>query len=71
MLIPLNAHLAHEDTEIQTSFMVFPSQSYQASEQLLLFSRSVVSDPLRPHHCSTPGFPALHHPLELAQIHVH
>ena len=37
---------------------------------LWLFSRSVVSDSLRP-HCSTPGFPVFYHLLELAQTHVH
>ena len=35
---------------------------------LLLFSHSVVCDPM---DCSTPGFPALHHLPELVQIHVH
>ena len=34
---------------------------------LLWFSCSVVSDSLQPHGCSTPGFPVLHHLLELAQ----
>ena len=50
---------------------------YQHSENhwprqclLLLFSHSVMSDSLRPDH-STPGFPALHHLLQLAQTHVH
>ena len=38
---------------------------------LLLFTRSVVSDSLRPMDCSTPGFPVLHHPPELAQTRVH
>ena len=33
-------------------------------------SRSVMSDSLWP-HCSTPGFPVLHHLLELAQTYVH
>ena len=37
----------------------------------LLFSRSVVSDSLRPMDCSMPGFPALHHLPEPAQTHVH
>ena len=35
---------------------------------LLLFSHSVVCDPM---DCSTPGFPALHHLPELVQTHVH
>ena len=35
---------------------------------LLLFSHSVMSDPM---DCSTPGFPVLHHLPELAQTHVH
>ena len=39
-------------------------------KKLLLFSCSVVSDSLRPHGC-TPGFPVLHHLLELVQTHVH
>ena len=34
----------------------------------LLFSQSVVSDPI---YCSTPGFSVLHHLLELAQTYVH
>ena len=37
----------------------------------LLFSRSVVSDSLWFVDCSTPGFPVLYHPLELAQTHAH
>ena len=32
---------------------------------------SVTSNSLRPHQCSTPSFPLLHHLLELAQTHVH
>ena len=37
---------------------------------LLLFSHSclTICDPM---DCSTPGFPVLHHLLELAEIHVH
>ena len=35
---------------------------------LLLFSLLVVSDPM---DCSPPGFPVLHHLLELAQTDVH
>ena len=35
------------------------------------FSRSVVSDSLRPHDCSTPGLPVHHQLTELAQTHVH
>ena len=34
---------------------------------ILLFRRSVVSDPM---DCSTPGLPVLYHILELAQTHV-
>ena len=41
------------------------------SRDLLLFSRSVMSDSLQPMDCSTPGFPVLHHLLEFAQTHVH
>ena len=40
----------------------------------MLFSRSVLSDSLRPHgmqHCSTAGFPVLHCLPEFAQVHVH
>ena len=37
---------------------------------LLLFSQSVGSN-CDLMNCSTPGFPVLHHLLELAQIHVH
>ena len=38
---------------------------------LLLFSSSVVSDPLQPHGLRTPGFPVFHYLPESAQIHVH
>ena len=38
---------------------------------LLLFSHSVISDSLRPMDCSMPGFPVLHHLLDLAQTHVY
>ena len=38
---------------------------------ILLFSRSVVSNSLWPHNCSTSGLPVLHHLLELGQTHVH
>jgi len=38
---------------------------------LLLFSHSVMSTFCHPMVCSTPGFPVLHHLLELAQTHVH
>ena len=30
-----------------------------------------MADPLRPHGCSTPGFPVFHYLLEFAQTHVH
>ena len=35
------------------------------------FSRSVMSDSLRPHDCSTPGFPVHHQLPELTETHVH
>ena len=38
---------------------------------MLLFSRCSVMAPCDPTDCSTPGFPVLHHLLELAQTHVH
>ena len=38
------------------------------SEQI---SRSVVSDSLRPHDCSTPGLPVHHQLPEFTQTHVH
>ena len=38
---------------------------------LFLFSLSVVSDSLRFHESSTPGFPVLHYLPEFAQMHVH
>ena len=47
------------------------SGNFTSSCFLLLFSRSVVSDSLQPHNCSTPGFPVLHHLLEFAQTDVH
>ena len=37
---------------------------------LVLFSSTDMSDSLRPHNCSTPGFLVLHHLPELAQTHV-
>ena len=37
---------------------------------LRLLNHSVLSDSLDPMDCSTPGFPVLHHLLELAQTHV-
>ena len=41
-------------------------------QQLLsLFSYSVMSNSLRPHGCSMPGFPVLCYFLEFAQTHVH
>ena len=36
----------------------------------LLFSHSVMSNPLRPMDCNMPGFHVLHHLLEFAQTHV-
>ena len=35
------------------------------------FSRSVVSDSLQPHNCSTPGFPVHHQLPEFTESHVH
>ncbi|CAI9178473.1 unnamed protein product [Rangifer tarandus platyrhynchus] len=46
------------------------SLCYTAHFHFLLFNHSVLSDSLRPHGRSTPGFPVLHHLLELAQTHV-
>ena len=40
-------------------------------KKMLLFNCSVVSDSLWPHGLQHPGFPVLHHLLELAQTHVH
>ena len=37
----------------------------------MLFNHSVESNSLPPMDCNTPGFPVLHHLLELAQTHVH
>ena len=41
------------------------------SLSLLLFSRSVMSNSLRPQDCSTPGLPIHHQILEFTQTHVH
>ena len=38
---------------------------------LLLFSGSVMSDPLEAHDCNMPGFPVLHYLPKLAQTHIH
>ena len=45
--------------------------STQSPLLVLLFSRSVMSDSLRPHGLQPAGFPVLHHLPELAQTHVH
>ena len=45
---------------------------FAASDTIvLLLSRLVMSDSLRPHDCSTSDFSVLHHLLKLAQTHVH
>ena len=47
------------------------SETWQADSKFtLLFSHLVISDPCDPKDCSTPGFPAHHQLLELAQTHV-
>ena len=38
---------------------------------MLMFRHSIVSNSLWPHRLRMPGFPVLHHLLELAQTHVH
>ena len=38
---------------------------------LVQFSRSVMSDSLRPMNRSTPGLPVYHQPLEFTQTHIH
>ena len=48
-----------------------PTEYELKLEEMLLFSHSVMSNSLQPHDCHTPGFPVLHHLLELAQTHVH
>ena len=53
--------------------VIFPCQTLGPTfdiNLLLLFSCSAVSNSLHPMDCSTPGLPALHHLLELAQTHV-
>ena len=40
------------------------------TNSVLLCSFSMVSSSLWPHDCSTPGFPVLHHLLELSQTHI-
>ena len=42
----------------------------ETSYRSVQFSRSVMSDSLRPHGLSTPGVPVYHQLLELAQTHV-
>ena len=51
-------------------------EAWARAIQLLLFTRSVLSDSfylsyLHPHGCSTPDFPILHHLTEFPQTHVH
>ena len=56
------------------SFCLCISLSFTQISQLQFSSvvqSSVVYNSLRPHDCSTPGFPVLHHLPELAPTHVH
>ena len=48
-----------------------PFHLYSVQFSSVQFSHSVVSNSLRPHDCSTPGFPVHHQLLEFAQAHVH
>ena len=51
---------------------IFNDKNLQQTRNiLLLFSCSVLSDPLDLMYCSMPGSPVLHYLLEFAQIHVH
>ena len=43
---------------------------WSRGNNVLLLSFSVVSNSSWPHDCSMPGFPVLHHLLELAQTHI-
>ena len=52
------------DTEVDKLLLVGKISSVQ-------FSHSVMSDSLRPHDSSTPGFAVLHHLSEFAQIYTH
>ena len=62
-----------------TAFLIVFSQLFSlqsgcelpSSSLWVQFSHSVVSNSLRHHGCSTPGFPVHHQMLELAQTHVH
>ena len=60
--------------QLNNIFLERKKKGYTVS--IMLFSNSVMSDSLRPHlwdpmDYSTPGFPILHHLLELVQMHVH
>ena len=46
-------------------------ESERATNVMMSFSRSVMSDSLWPHGLRHAGFPVLHYLLEFAQIHVH
>ena len=55
------------------SYQLVPKNTFGSYDLLnkLQFSCSVVSDSLRPHEFSVPGFPVHHQLLELTQTHVH
>ena len=46
-------------------------QEFHTQHSLVQFSRSVVSNSLRAHECSTPGLPVHHQLPEFTQTHVH
>ena len=52
--------------------LLYPLEQVRSQNSIqlsLLFSHEVVSNSVTPVDCSTPGFPVLHHLLELAQTH--
>ena len=55
----------------QQPFMIKTLQKEGIEGTSVQFSRSVVSDSLRPHELQTPGFPVHHQLPESTQTHVH
>ena len=55
----------------QNSYPLSPTKQALYLNSSFQFSHSVVSNSLRPHDCSTPGFPVYHQLTKLAQTQVH
>ena len=72
----LKTHLSKETQLSQIPYLGISStrkidSSQERKISSVQFSRSVMSNSLRPHDCSTPGLPVHHQLLEFTQTHVH